>query len=86
MGFTITIVKEYKPVGTSLEFRIIPGAIMKTRCGDIDSAIIPYLMEREKISFKEINGILYRKSSFMGSIRGSIERYTRFEILGVKWK
>ncbi|MFA6712152.1 MAG: acetate/propionate family kinase, partial [Candidatus Caldatribacteriota bacterium] len=65
-GSSITAVKEGKSVDTSLGFGTISGVIMGTRCGDIDPAIIPYLMEKEKLNFKEINDVLYKKSGFMG--------------------
>ncbi len=69
-GSSITAVKEGKSIDTSLGFGTISGIIMGTRCGDIDPAIIPYLMEKEKLSFKEINDILYKKSGFMGLSEG----------------
>ncbi len=69
-GSSITAVKEGKSVDTSLGFGTISGIIMGTRCGDVDPAIIPYLMEKENLSFKEINDILYRKSGFIGLSEG----------------
>ncbi|MFZ2331310.1 MAG: acetate kinase, partial [Atribacterota bacterium] len=69
-GSSITAVKEGKSIDTSLGFGTISGVIMGTRCGDIDPAIIPYLMEKENLSFKEINNILYKKSGFMGLSEG----------------
>jgi len=69
-GSSITAVKEGKSVDTSLGFGTISGVIMGTRCGYIDPAIIPYLMEKEKLNFKEINDVLYKKSGFMGLSEG----------------
>lgn len=69
-GSSITAVKGGKSVDTSLGFGTISGIIMGTRCGDIDPAIIPYLMEKENLSFKEINDVLYKKSGFMGLSEG----------------
>ena len=69
-GSSITAVKEGKSIDTSLGFGTISGVIMGTRCGDIDPAIIPYLMEKEKISINEMNDILYRKSGFIGLSEG----------------
>lgn len=69
-GSSITAVKEGKSIDTSLGFGTISGVIMGTRCGDIDPAIIPYLMEKEKISTNEMNDILYRKSGFIGLSEG----------------
>ena len=39
---------------------------MGTRCGDIDPAIVPYLMEKENLSPAEINNIMNKKSGFLG--------------------
>ena len=35
---------------------------METRCGDIDPAIIPYLMNHEQLSYAEIDTILNKQS------------------------
>ena len=69
-GSSITAVKDGRSIDTSLGFGTISGVIMGTRCGDLDPAIIPYLMEKEKLSFKEINDILYKKSGLMGLSEG----------------
>ena len=69
-GSSITAVKGGKSIDTSLGFGTISGLIMGTRCGDIDPAIIPYLMEKENLSFKEMNDILYKKSGLIGLSEG----------------
>ena len=69
-GSSISAVKGGKSIDTSLGFGTISGLIMGTRCGDIDPAIIPYLMEKENLNFKEMNDILYKKSGFMGLSEG----------------
>jgi acetate kinase len=43
---------------------------MGTRCGDVDPAVIPFLMGKEEIDFKEMNDILYKKSGFIGLSEG----------------
>ena len=40
--------------------------MMGTRCGSIDPAIIPFLMEKEGLSAKEIDTILNKKSGILG--------------------
>jgi acetate kinase len=42
------------------------GLVMGTRCGDVDPAIIPFLMERESYSPKDIDDILNKKSGLLG--------------------
>ena len=69
-GSSITAVKKGLSVDTSLGFGTISGVIMGTRCGDLDPAIIPYLMEKEKININDMNDILYRKSGFIGLSEG----------------
>lgn len=39
---------------------------MGTRCGDIDPAIVPYLMKHENLSYSEIDTILNKQSGLLG--------------------
>lgn len=39
---------------------------MGTRCGDIDPAIVPYIMEKENLSPAEVNDVMNKKSGFLG--------------------
>ena len=65
-GSSITAVKGGKVMDTSMGFTPLAGVEMGTRCGDIDPAIIPYLMERDNLSASEINNIMNKKSGFLG--------------------
>jgi acetate kinase len=38
------------------------GVVMGTRCGDIDPAIIPYMIQQKKLSAKEMDTILTKQS------------------------
>jgi acetate kinase len=69
-GSSLTAVKNGKSIDTSLGFGTISGVIMGTRCGDVDPAVIPFLMGKEEIDFKEMNDILYKKSGFIGLSEG----------------
>ncbi len=40
----------------------LQGLVMGTRCGDIDPAIVPYLMKHENLSYAEIDAILNKQS------------------------
>ena len=42
------------------------GLIMGTRCGDIDTSILTYMMQKENISPKEMDTILNKKSGLLG--------------------
>ncbi len=65
-GCSITAVKNGKSVDTSLGFGTIAGPIMGTRCGDIDPAIIPFLMDKEDLNTQELNNVLYKESGLLG--------------------
>jgi acetate kinase len=47
-------------------FTPLEGVPMGTRCGDIDTAAVFYLMQKEKISVKEMDDTLNRKSGLLG--------------------
>ncbi len=65
-GSSITAVKGGQSMDTSLGLGTISGTIMGTRSGDVDPAVIPYLMEQADLSASEINDILYKKSGLLG--------------------
>ncbi len=65
-GSSITAVKGGKVVDTSMGFTPLAGVEMGTRCGDIDPAIVPYLMDKESLSGAQINDIMNKKSGFLG--------------------
>jgi acetate kinase len=69
-GSSITAVKNGVSIDTSLGFGTVAGIIMGTRCGDLDPAIIPFLMDKEKLTVEEINKIIYKKSGFLGLSEG----------------
>jgi len=69
-GSSITAVKNGVSVDTSLGFGTVAGIIMGTRCGDLDPAIIPFLMNKEKLTVEEINKIIYKESGFLGLSEG----------------
>lgn len=65
-GASITAVDGGKCIDTSMGFTPLEGLIMGTRCGDIDPAIIPYLMENKGYSYEEVNDIMNKKSGVLG--------------------
>jgi acetate kinase len=69
-GSSITAVKNGVSVDTSLGFGTVAGIIMGTRCGDLDPAIIPFLMDKEKLSVEDINKIIYKESGLLGLSEG----------------
>ncbi|MEE8564194.1 MAG: acetate kinase [Atribacterota bacterium] len=69
-GSSITAVKNGISIDTSLGFGTVAGIVMGTRCGDVDPAVIPFLMDKEKLSTEEINKIIYKESGLLGLSEG----------------
>jgi len=65
-GVSHTAIKNGISVDTSMGLTPLEGAVMGTRCGDIDPAIPAFIMERENLSPKEIDSILNKKSGIYG--------------------
>jgi len=65
-GASVTAVNGGISLDTSMGFTPLEGLIMGTRCGDIDPAIIPYLMEVKGYSYDEVNNIMNKKSGVLG--------------------
>jgi len=65
-GSSITAINGGKSVDTSMGFTPLAGLPMGTRCGDIDPAIVTFLIEKEKLNVDEINSIMNKKSGVLG--------------------
>ena len=65
-GSSISAVKNGISVDTSMGFTPAEGLIMSTRSGDMDPAILTYLMCKENLGFKEIDSIINKKSGILG--------------------
>ena len=69
-GASICAVKNGKSVDTSMGFTPVAGLVMGTRCGDIDPAIVEYLVTKEGKDVQEINRILNKESGMYGLTGG----------------
>ena len=65
-GASITAVNGGKSVDTSMGFTPLEGLIMGTRCGDIDPAIIPFVMAKEDSTISEVDSMLNKHSGVLG--------------------
>lgn len=65
-GSSISAVRDGKCIDTTMGFTPLDGLEMGTRCGAIDPAIVPYIMERENISVSEISDFMNKKCGFLG--------------------
>ena len=65
-GGSICAIKDMKSVDTSMGFTPLAGIMMGTRSGDIDPAIIPFVMEKEGKNASEVVEDLNRISGVLG--------------------
>ncbi|MCQ2229943.1 MAG: acetate kinase [Bacteroidales bacterium] len=65
-GGSISAVKDGKCMDTSMGLTPLEGLMMGTRCGDIDPAIVPYLMKHENLTPDEMDTIMNKKSGLLG--------------------
>ncbi|NLW15539.1 MAG: acetate kinase [Erysipelothrix sp.] len=65
-GASITAVKDGKVINTSMGFTPLSGIMMGTRTGDVDPAIVTYLMEKLDKSAHEILEVFNKKSGMLG--------------------
>lgn len=65
-GCSMTAVKDGKSIDHSLGFGPLTGLIMGTRSGDIDHAIIFYLVDNLGYSLAQVNKLLLKESGMFG--------------------
>ncbi|WP_018249685.1 acetate/propionate family kinase [Orenia marismortui] len=65
-GASVTAVKNGKSYDTSMGLTPLEGLVMGTRCGDIDPAIVPFVMEKEGLSPQEMDHLMNKESGFLG--------------------
>lgn len=65
-GSSITAVNKGKSLDTSMGFTPLEGLPMGTRSGDVDPAIIPFIMDKEGLTTEEMTDYLNKKSGVLG--------------------
>ena len=65
-GASIAAIKDGKCIDTSMGLTPLEGLIMGTRSGDMDPAIVTYLMDKMNVTTKELNDIMNKKSGLLG--------------------
>lgn len=65
-GSSISAVKGGKVVDTSMGFTPLDGIIMGSRCGGIDPAVVPYVMQKENIAVEDIGNWMNKKCGLAG--------------------
>ncbi|HEM6265588.1 TPA: acetate kinase [Streptococcus suis] len=64
-GASICAMKGQTSINTSMGFTPLAGLMMGSRSGDIDPAILPFLMEEEGLTPDQINTILNKESGLL---------------------
>ena len=65
-GSSMSCVRDGKCLDTSMGLTPLEGLIMGTRCGSIDPAIVPFVMEKKKLSPAEMDTLMNKKSGLLG--------------------
>ncbi|MCK8823961.1 acetate kinase [Fuchsiella alkaliacetigena] len=65
-GASMAAVDGGKVMDTSMGLTPLEGLVMGTRCGDLDPAIVPFIMEKEDLDPKEVDNLLNKKSGVAG--------------------
>lgn len=65
-GASLAAVKNGKSIDTSMGFTPLEGLVMGTRCGDIDPAIIPFLMKERNLSIEDVDKLMNKESGVLG--------------------
>lgn len=65
-GVSIAAVENGKSIDTSMGFTPLAGVAMGTRSGNIDPALIPFIMEKTGHTAEEVIDILNKKSGMLG--------------------
>lgn len=65
-GCSVAAVKNGMSIDTSMGLTPLEGLVMGTRSGDIDPAIIEYLMAKEGFSIAQVDAVLNKQSGLLG--------------------
>ncbi|MGB2631029.1 MAG: acetate kinase [Candidatus Omnitrophota bacterium] len=65
-GCSIAAVSKGRSVDTSMGFTPLEGLLMGTRSGDLDPAVVTFIMQREGFSAEDVNDLLNKKSGLLG--------------------
>jgi len=65
-GASVAAIDGGKSVDTSMGFTPLEGLIMGTRCGDIDPAIIPFIMKKENLDADGVDKLMNKESGVYG--------------------
>ncbi len=65
-GASMCAIRNGKSVASTMSFSPLDGLTMGTRCGQLDPAVVLYLLDHEGMTSKEIADVLYKGSGLKG--------------------
>lgn len=65
-GCSITAIDKGASIDTSMGFTPLEGLVMGTRCGDIDPALVTYIMKERKLTIDQVERLLNKESGLKG--------------------
>ena len=65
-GCSITAIERGKSIDTSMGFTPLEGLVMGTRSGDLDPAVILYLMSKDELTLHDVSTLLNKFSGLYG--------------------
>jgi len=65
-GCSITAIEKGRSVDTSMGFTPLEGLVMGSRCGDVDPAILLYLMSKDELTLHDMSTLLNKFSGLYG--------------------
>ncbi|WP_124727395.1 acetate/propionate family kinase [Staphylospora marina] len=65
-GASLAAISGGKSVDTSMGMTPLEGLMMGTRCGDIDPAIVPFVIAKEELTLGEVKSMMNKHSGLLG--------------------
>ena len=65
-GCSVAAVDGGRSIDTTMGFTPLEGLLMGTRCGDLDPAILPWVMAMEELTLAQLNAMLNKHSGLFG--------------------
>ena len=65
-GASLCAIHQGRSVATTMSFSPLDGLTMGTRCGQLDAAVVLYLLQARGMTAEQITTLLYRESGLLG--------------------
>ena len=65
-GASLCAIHQGRSVATTMSFSPLDGLTMGTRCGQLDAAVVLYLLQAHGMTAEQITTLLYRQSGLLG--------------------